>query len=254
MPELKEQLEIMQKIISTDKVLTKDDTARLLKAIFAIMNEFKKDAQKLNKDAETHVEQLLKEVVRRLEKNVEDVKGVTSTSQKEISVSLGKTLKAVRGIKKEIMDAKPKDGEKGDPGEDGSPDTPEEVRDKLEGLPKGKKLSIQAIDELPDAIEELYKMAEKALQEASQASSTPVRASGSAGRLVRFIDDETPTGTLDGANTDFTLSKTPLTGSLKVYRNGSRQRITEDYTLDYRTITFGVAPESDEIILVDYRY
>ena len=74
-------------------------------------------------------------------------------------------------------------------------------------------------------------------------------------KLIRFIDDETPIGTVNGSNTIFKIIKTPHTGSLKVYRNGSRMRITEDYTFDgYRTITFIIPPEVGEILFVDYRY
>ncbi len=74
------------------------------------------------------------------------------------------------------------------------------------------------------------------------------------GSRTRFIDDETPAGTINGSNATFTTSKAPLTGSLKVYRGGARQRVTEDYTFDTKTITFTIAPEVGEVLLVDYRY
>jgi uncharacterized surface anchored protein len=69
-----------------------------------------------------------------------------------------------------------------------------------------------------------------------------------------FIDDETPTGTINGINTVFTIASTPNpSGSLKVYVNGQRMRITEDYTVSGRTITFLIAPPTTSIILCDYR-
>jgi len=68
----------------------------------------------------------------------------------------------------------------------------------------------------------------------------------------KFIDDETPSGTKDGVNTVFVLVKSPI--GLKVFRGGARQRITEDFTLSNKTITFTVAPAAGEIILCDYRY
>ena len=71
---------------------------------------------------------------------------------------------------------------------------------------------------------------------------------------INFADSETPTGDVDGANTDFVLAHTPLTGSLKVYLNGMRMSITEDYTLATATITFLTAPDSGSIITCDYRY
>ena len=71
---------------------------------------------------------------------------------------------------------------------------------------------------------------------------------------INFADSETPTGDVDGANTDFVLAHTPTAGSLKVYLNGMRMSLTEDYTLATATITFLTAPDSGSIITCDYRY
>ena len=71
---------------------------------------------------------------------------------------------------------------------------------------------------------------------------------------LNFVDDEIPSGTLNGTNKDFTIKETPINGSLKVYRDGQRLKITEDYTLSGKTISLIFAPVSDQILLVDYRY
>jgi hypothetical protein len=70
----------------------------------------------------------------------------------------------------------------------------------------------------------------------------------------KFIDDETPVGMVNGVNKAFTLSNMPNPpSSVKVFVNGSRMRITEDYTLSGVTVTFVTAPPTGSIILVDYR-
>ena len=70
----------------------------------------------------------------------------------------------------------------------------------------------------------------------------------------KFIDDETPSGTVNGSNATFTLANVPNPpASVKVFVNGARMRVTDDYTLSSKTITFGTAPPSSSIILVDYR-
>lgn len=69
-----------------------------------------------------------------------------------------------------------------------------------------------------------------------------------------FVDDETPTGSINDSNTVFTIANTPTSGSLKVFLNGARQRVTEDYTLSGTTITFINPPPTGSILLVDYRY
>jgi len=125
-------------------------------------------------------------------------------------------------------------------------DTPEVVRDKLESIEEGNKLSIQAIQDLSKILEELRELI---------GAKTVIRGGGlsSSALNMKFIDDETPTGTVDGSNTIFTLANSPIPTSVKVYVGGSRQRVTEDYTLSGRTITFTLAPTTNDIILVDYR-
>lgn len=62
-----------------------------------------------------------------------------------------------------------------------------------------------------------------------------------------------PTGTPNGVLTTFVLPSTPNPAStLKVYVNGVRQKLTTDYTLATATITFVVAPDTDDVILCDY--
>lgn len=134
-------------------------------------------------------------------------------------------------IKKPIIDEIEKD----------LPQLGESIRDGLEILSGDERLDVSAIKGLEELLKELKK---------------PVSMGGGLSTLalsMRFVDDETPSGDVDGVNTVFTLSKTPQTGSLKVFVGGARQRITEDYTLSNKTITFNVAPETGSILLVDYR-
>lgn len=123
--------------------------------------------------------------------------------------------------------------------------TPAQLRDKLESLKDGEKLSIQAIQDLSKILQDLEKKMLSGIEGVKGQKYGSIR--------TQYFDDETPEGTKNGVNTDFTLKFVPAKNSLKIYRNGVRQRITEDYTLSSRTITFLIAPASAEIILVDYR-
>lgn len=134
----------------------------------------------------------------------------------------------------------------GQNGKDGNEVTPEQVRDKLESLQDDQRLSISAIHELEEILDELRKR--------------PVgRGGGGFSKIAmdsHIIDDETPSGIINGSNTAFILAGDPNPlSSLKVYRNGMRQKVGvgEDYTISGRTITFTIAPVSGEIILCDYR-
>jgi len=124
---------------------------------------------------------------------------------------------------------------------------PEELRDKLEILKGKERLDIKAIDGLDELIKELEDKIVKS------------RKLGGGGfnygtMNIHFLDDITPTGLVNGINKDFVLPHAPSpASSLKVYKSGARQRITEDYTLSGLIITFNTAPQAGEIILCDLR-
>jgi hypothetical protein len=71
------------------------------------------------------------------------------------------------------------------------------------------------------------------------------------------VESEVPAGTIDGTNATFNLANTPVTGSLKLYKNGMRQQAGtgNDYTLATAAITFlaGNVPQVGDVLLADYR-
>jgi hypothetical protein len=72
-----------------------------------------------------------------------------------------------------------------------------------------------------------------------------------------FVDNETPSGILDGINATFTLEFTPIVGSLHLWKRGLRMRAgaDHDYTIAGSTIVFnvGAVPGPDDSLVVDYR-
>ncbi len=56
----------------------------------------------------------------------------------------------------------------------------------------------------------------------------------------RPVDNETPSGALDGTNVVFTLAFPPLAGSVHLFKRGLRMTpgADNDYTIAGRTITF----------------
>jgi hypothetical protein len=73
---------------------------------------------------------------------------------------------------------------------------------------------------------------------------------------VGFVDQETPSGALNGVNAAFTTSQTPSPStSLVVYRNGVRETPGVDYTASGSAITFmsNLVPQSGDILLCFYR-
>ncbi len=72
--------------------------------------------------------------------------------------------------------------------------------------------------------------------------------------LRRFFVDETPSGTVNGSNTAFTLSQIPFDAddSVQVFLDGLKQTRVTDYTVSGSTVTFVVAPALGQSIRVNY--
>lgn len=70
-----------------------------------------------------------------------------------------------------------------------------------------------------------------------------------------FVDKETPSGSVNGSNTAFSLANTPVSGSEHVYLNGILQESGSgnDYTISGASITMATAPLTGEKIRVSYR-
>lgn len=75
--------------------------------------------------------------------------------------------------------------------------------------------------------------------------------SGSASGFSTIKESIVPTGTINGVNMAFVLPDTPASGTLKLFADGIRLTIDEDFTLSGANITMLWAPETT--ILADYR-
>lgn len=66
---------------------------------------------------------------------------------------------------------------------------------------------------------------------------------------------ETPSGSINGSNTAFTLAHTPLdAGTFKLYRSGGLLTLGTHYTRAGTAITMIVAPVAGQTLLANYRY
>lgn len=121
----------------------------------------------------------------------------------------------------------------------------EEVRDALELLQGEERLDVDAISGLKELLKE--------------AKERPLGSGGGGFSYMamsrHFVESATPVGTVNGTNKIFTVEKAPNpTTSLKMYVNGQRMKITEDYTLSGVTATFVTAPLTGSILMYDLRY
>jgi hypothetical protein len=72
---------------------------------------------------------------------------------------------------------------------------------------------------------------------------------------AHFVIRETPSGSINGSNTTFTLANTPITGTEEVFLNGLLQNEggSNDYTISGATITYNTAPQTGDELLVNYQ-
>lgn len=80
----------------------------------------------------------------------------------------------------------------------------------------------------------------------------PIASAGLA--ASNFVFGETPSGTVNGSNTSFTLAYTPTSGTVRLYIEGWRlyPGSGNDYTISGNTITMAVAPLTGERLTADY--
>ncbi len=85
----------------------------------------------------------------------------------------------------------------------------------------------------------------------SGACGSAISPAGNAG----FVDNEVPTGVLNGANAIFTLANTPNpASSVALYRNGLLLKQSVDYTVSANSVTFQAGtPQSGDMLLASYR-
>jgi len=75
-----------------------------------------------------------------------------------------------------------------------------------------------------------------------------------AGGSSNFVEDDRPTGLINGSNKGFTLAQTPISAqSVQLYLNGQLQTRLTDFTIIGKTVTFENAPPLDSVLQAWYR-
>jgi hypothetical protein len=72
------------------------------------------------------------------------------------------------------------------------------------------------------------------------------------GSAATLVSEEVPVDT--GDQTNFTIAHTPISGSFRLFRGGSRQQSGGDYTLTGTALALSTPLASGEILLCDYSF
>lgn len=103
--------------------------------------------------------------------------------------------------------------------------------------------------------DEIASQAVTAAKIASSAISSGGGLAGGNGTALSVqFSRETPSGSVNGSNTAFTLAHTPTSGSLLLFRNGLLQDSGADYTLSGSSVTMTTAPDTGDILRAWYLY
>lgn len=71
--------------------------------------------------------------------------------------------------------------------------------------------------------------------------------------IPNFADNEVLSGQIDGLKTQFTLVNTPVTNSVHLCYNGSRQS-PEQYSVNANVVTTNFICQLGDTLVADYRY
>lgn len=117
--------------------------------------------------------------------------------------------------------------------------------------PDGRKWRFQARSADSDGVFYLDLQAELPSNQAK--TWTTVASFGSTGG-GKFIENETPSGDVDGVNDTFTLAHDPVEESVALYVAGLRLRLGSEFTVSGATVTCVTPPGVGDYVICDYRY
>ena len=105
-----------------------------------------------------------------------------------------------------------------------------------------------------DSIAVLYRIPEAPADHKiyGRSDSTWIEITSSGGGVIKEIFNEIPTGLVNGINTEFVLDTIPVSNTERLFLNGIRQLKSTDYTITLATINFSIAPETGDLVTVDY--
>ena len=211
---------------------------KYIKIVNSIKANYGSDIKEIKKETKDYCQKEVSDIIKKVNAKMAEVKDGVNGLNADVDEVARMASEIARG---EVLPLIPKI-------EDIEKDLPKlgvAMRDGLELLKGDDRLEISAIKDLKKELEEIRELKGKL---GGGGGTSYI------GISQHFVDDETPSGAINGTNKDFVLANTPNpTASLKVFRGGARQRITEDYTFSGRTISFITALVAGEIILCDYR-
>lgn len=134
------------------------------------------------------------------------------------------------------------------------------IYDKVSSLQDGKT-PIKGVDYFdgkdadPITISQLTENIGTMSQRLEEIEKRPLSVAGGYTPLVRVLYNQTFPETPNGVRTTFSLIKEPKNANgVAIFQNRTRCHLTEDFTISGRTVTFTVAPITDDKLFYDIMY
>ena len=148
------------KKLDSYRVITTDELSAFLNDVANVLAQYRSATSQINKETKDTLNSLVQAIDNAHSQIIAKQEGKLSTAVTREIYKIEQVIAECKKIKDEIITMKPKDGAKGDKGDkgdtgetgadgkdgkDGSPDTSEQVRDKLESLKDEERLDASAI-------------------------------------------------------------------------------------------------------------
>ena len=140
-----------------------------------------------------------------------------------------------------------------------SPSFQYDLRDSTVIMGKGpylynKFFNTKTVQHKIDSVANLYRIPEAPYDHKTygRKDSTWVEITSSSTFNQTEIFNEIPYGLINGINLKFVIDTIPITNSERLFLNGVRQLKSYDYSIVDDTITFSTAPQTGDLVTVDY--
>lgn len=259
-------LQILLKKHDGRQLITNDEFTSGLTDIINAFAQYRSATASINKDTQDTLNLIVKRVNEEHDRILTEVKESKLESKSDVTEAIKKAVDKCRKIQDEMkaMDfqdgkdgADGRDGTDGKDGKDGSPDTGDEIKNKLEALKGDTRLDKTAIkglekiltgEDLDRAISILDQRSQYLINKTVKHDAT-LSGSGTDADPLKVVSSgsttfytETPSGTTDGVNKTYTVSH-GITSIVTFAINGQFIH-PQDYIATGTTITFNNALDS----------
>lgn len=113
-PNQLKQLEKLSKVFNTSNIISPEDIQEVLKGISLLLADYRKGTVELTEDVKKTFEDVINTISDEHDKVLKEVKNTSETAKSEATEAITKAISEMKRMCAEVMEMKPKDGEKGE--------------------------------------------------------------------------------------------------------------------------------------------